>query len=304
MGHLRKKWPFVAAAILAYICNPLVARLCAAKLPRALAVVLVMLGLLLSLVTLLLIILPLLEKEIGLLFVRMPVWLDTVRTSLLPSLQQWLGVSLEWDSQALKNALVGNWQANGGTAAKLMPWLKSGGTLITQLIKLLLVPVAMFYLLRDWEALVKRVDALVPRHWHAKVTEIVVEVDRVLAEFLRGQLSVMLIMSVYYVLVLWLVGLDFALPIGIVAGNVDQRAGRKRLGVGVHLDFVGKQPGCAISRAAAFAGLHKNDGVAAHRTHIPELTSWVSTLGAVSAKQRKPVPSLPDCALTLDTICS
>jgi predicted PurR-regulated permease PerM len=210
--------PFVAAAILAYICNPLVLRLCAARVPRTLAVVLVMLGLLLSLVTLLLIILPLLEKEIGLLFVRMPVWLDTVRTSLLPSLQQWLGVSLEWDSHALKSALLSNWQANGGGAAKLMPWLKSGGTFIAQLIKLLLVPVAMFYLLRDWEVLVKRVDGLIPRHWHAKVTEIVVEVDRVLAEFLRGQLSVMLIMSVYYVLVLWLVGLDFALPIGIVAG--------------------------------------------------------------------------------------
>jgi predicted PurR-regulated permease PerM len=210
--------PFVAAAILAYICNPLVARLCAAKVPRTLAVVLVMLGLLLSLVLLMLIILPLLEKEIGLLFARMPVWLDAARTNLLPSLQQWLGVSLEWDSQALKSSLLSNWQANGATAAKLMPWLKSGGTFIAQLIKLLLVPVAMFYLLRDWDALVRRVDGLVPRHWHAKVTEIVVEVDSVLAEFLRGQLSVMLIMSAYYVLVLWIVGLEFALPIGIVAG--------------------------------------------------------------------------------------
>src|SRR5664279_1199381 len=116
--------PFVAAAILAYICNPLVLRLCAAKVPRTLAVVLVMLGLLLSLVALLLIILPLLEKEVGLLFARMPVWLDAARTNLLPSLQQWLGVSLEWDSQALKSALLSNWQAYGGTAANLMPWLK------------------------------------------------------------------------------------------------------------------------------------------------------------------------------------
>jgi predicted PurR-regulated permease PerM len=195
-----------------------VERLCAAKVPRTLAVVLVMLGLLLSFVALLLIILPLLEKEIGLLLTRMPAWLDAARTNLLPSLQQWLGVSLEWDSQALKSALLSSWQANGGGAATLMPWLKSGGTFIAQVIKLVLVPVAMFYLLRDWNTLVARVDALVPRHWHGKVTEIVVEVDRVLAEFLRGQISVMLIMSVYYALVLWLVGLDFALPIGIVAG--------------------------------------------------------------------------------------
>jgi len=231
--------PFVAAAILAYICNPLVVRLVAAKVPRTLAVVLVMLGLLLSLVALLLIILPLLEKEISLLMVRMPAWLDAARTNLLPSLQRWLGVSLEWDSQALKNALLSRWQADGGTAAKLMPWLLSGGAFLAQVIKLLLVPVAMFYLLRDWEVLVARLDALVPRYWHAKVTEISVEVDRVLAEFLRGQISVMLIMSVYYVLVLWLVGLEFALPIGVVAGLL------------VFVPYLGMLLGLALATLAA-----------------------------------------------------
>jgi predicted PurR-regulated permease PerM len=210
--------PFVAAAILAYICNPLVARLCTWKVPRILAVVLVMLSLILTFVALLLIILPLLEKEVALLIVRMPAWLDTARTSLLPALQQWSGLSLEWDSQSFKNALSSQWQTDSGTAAKLLLWLKSGGALVTQLIKLLLVPVAMFYLLRDWDVLLARVDGLVPRHWHAKVAEIAGEVDGVLAEFLRGQVAVMLLMSVYYVLVLWLVGLDFALPIGMVAG--------------------------------------------------------------------------------------
>ncbi len=210
--------PFVAAAILAYICDPLVDRLCVWNLPRTLAVVLVMLGLLLSFITLLLIIVPLLEKEVGLLMARMPAWLETARTRLLPWLQQSFGIGLEWDSQALKNALLSRWQADGGVAAKLLPWLKGGGAFITEIIKLVLVPVAMFYLLRDWDALLARVDRLVPRHWHGKVTEIAVEVDRVLAEFLRGQISVMLLMSVYYVLVLWLVGLDFALPIGVVAG--------------------------------------------------------------------------------------
>jgi predicted PurR-regulated permease PerM len=76
----------------------------------------------------------------------------------------------------------------------------------------------MFYLLRDWNDILRRIDHMIPRHWHAKVIEITGEVDGVLAEFLRGQLSVMLLMSVFYVAALWLVGLEFALPIGIVAG--------------------------------------------------------------------------------------
>jgi len=78
--------------------------------------------------------------------------------------------------------------------------------------------VAVFYLLRDWNVWIARVDELIPRHLHTKAKEIIAEVDHVMAEILRGQISVMLLMSVYYVLVLWLVGLQFALPIGILAG--------------------------------------------------------------------------------------
>lgn len=211
--------PFVAAAILAYICNPLVARLCAWKLPRTLAVVLVMLGLVLAFVTLLLIMLPLLQKETTLLMVRVPEWLETARMRLLPLLQQWFGISVEWDVQALKNLLLTHWQSAGGVATKLLPWLESGGGMVLGLMmNLILIPVVMFYLLRDWNDIIQRIDHMIPRHWHVKVTEIVGEVDGVLAEFLRGQLSVMLLMSVFYVAALWLVGLEFALPIGIVAG--------------------------------------------------------------------------------------
>ncbi|MBI5429807.1 MAG: AI-2E family transporter [Nitrosomonadales bacterium] len=211
--------PFVAAAILAYICNPLVNRLCAWKIRRTLAVVLVMSGLLLLFVILLLIMLPLLEKEIALFVARLPNWIESARVRFLPLLQQWFGAELQWDSAALKQMLQNHWQSAGGIAAKLLPWLgNSGGALLALLVNLLLIPVAMFYLLRDWNELVAHIDQIIPRHWHAKVREITAEVDAILAEFLRGQISVMLLMSVFYVVVVWLVGLEFALPIGIVAG--------------------------------------------------------------------------------------
>lgn len=211
--------PFIAAGIFAYICNPLVTRLCAWKIPRTLAVVLVMSGSLLLLSLLLLIMLPLLEKEISLFLQRLPDWIEAARGRLLPQLQQWFGAELQWDSQAVKNMLLSHWQSMGGGAEKLLAWLgSSGGAIIGALGVLLLIPVVMFYLLCDWHNWLARLDDLVPRHLHGKVTEVFAEVDRVLAEFLRGQISVMLLMSVYYVLVLWLTGLEFALPIGIVAG--------------------------------------------------------------------------------------
>jgi predicted PurR-regulated permease PerM len=211
--------PFVAAAILAYICNPLVRRLCAWRLSRTLAVLLVMGGLLLLSVLLLLIILPLLEKQLGLFVMRVPDWIEAIRIRLLPHLQQWFGVSMEWDSQTIRELMVQYWQGTDGVAGRLLSWLGiGGGAIIGVLVNLVLIPLAMFYFLRDWEAILGRLDEVIPRPWHAKVGEIAGDVDRVLAEFLRGQISVMLLMSAYYVVVLWLVGLEFALPIGIVAG--------------------------------------------------------------------------------------
>lgn len=232
--------PFVAAGILAYICNPLVQRLSAWKVPRTLAVVLVMGGLILLSGLLLLIMLPLLEKEISLFVTRLPDWIEALRTRLLPQLQQWFGVSVEWDSQALKKLLLSHWQSAGGVAGKLLPWLgNSGGALVGALVSLLLIPVAMFYLLRDWETLVARLDELVPRHWHARVREIAGEVDDVLAEFLRGQIAVMLLMSLFYVAALWLAGLEFALPIGILAGML------------VFVPYLGMILGLALATLAA-----------------------------------------------------
>ncbi len=211
--------PFVAAAILAYICNPLVTRLTALKVPRTLSVVIVMIGSMVLSVLMLLILLPLLEEELTRLVTRLPLLIETIRAQVLPKLQELFGVSLQFDIVALKSFVVTHLQSAGSVAGKILPWLSdSSGAILNVFANLILIPVAMFYLLRDWSDLTRRVDELIPRPRYQKVSAIMVEVNTVLAEFLRGQISVMLVMSVFYTVALWMTGLEFALPIGIVAG--------------------------------------------------------------------------------------
>lgn len=232
--------PFVAAGIMAYICNPLVRRLCAWKLSRTLAVVLVLGGLLLLFGLLLLIMLPLLEKQFSLFVLRVPDWIEAARVRLLPYLQQWLGLGVEWDSQTIGTVLLKQWQGAGGAAGELLPWLGSGGgAILGVLANLLLIPLALFYFLRDWETIIARLDEMVPRQWQVKVRVIAGETDRVLAEFLRGQFSVMLLMSAFYVVALGMAGLEFALPIGIFAGML------------VFVPYLGMIIGLALATLAA-----------------------------------------------------
>ncbi|MBU1424665.1 MAG: AI-2E family transporter [Gammaproteobacteria bacterium] len=212
--------PFLAAGILAYICQPPVARLSRLRfMSRTTATLLVMVLLFGAMVTLVLVLYPLLRYETDMLLAKLPVLLETVRQRLLPVLEQYFGAAVQWDAATFRQLLGEHLKNAGSVSANVLPWLSSNGSaLIALALNLLLIPLVMFYLLRDWTLFMARIDGAVPRRWHAKTLQLAREVDAVLAQFLRGQLSVMLLMSVFYAAGLLLAGMQFALPIGIVTG--------------------------------------------------------------------------------------
>jgi predicted PurR-regulated permease PerM len=211
--------PFLAAAILAYVFDPMVDKLQAKGVPRALGTVIAVLVLILAIVLLLVIILPLFYKEIAQLIEQMPAFVEQIKTKALPWVNEQLGVNITLDPSSFRQFVTENLQDAGGIAKKVFSSVGVGGLAVVGfIVNLLLIPVVLFYVLRDWDTLVENVDAMIPRRFHETVTTITKEIDAILSEFLRGQLSVMLLMAVFYVAGLWLVGLNFALPVGLITG--------------------------------------------------------------------------------------
>ena len=127
--------------------------------------------------------------------------------------------SLALDAPALKAYLAEHMEEARELTIKLLPAVKTGGLiLISVLVNLALIPVVMFYLLRDGKMIALRADDLLPRHWQGKTRTILKEIDAVLAEFVRGQLMVMVVLAVYYAVGLSIAGLDRAVAIGILTG--------------------------------------------------------------------------------------
>ena len=189
--------PFLLAGTIAYIFSPLVTRITIWKISRTLGTILVMTLLLGLFTAFILIMVPLFEREASRLIEKAPAYLEAVRNSLVPWLETQLGISVQLDITLLKQTLTQNWQSAGGIVAKLITLSASGGAAAMGfLLNLVLVPVVLFYLLRDWTQLVGFVDEIIPRHWYEQVNVLAREIDQVLAEFLRGQLSVMLLMSI------------------------------------------------------------------------------------------------------------
>ncbi|MFM7293752.1 MAG: AI-2E family transporter [Burkholderiales bacterium] len=211
--------PFLAAIILAYIFNPLVNWLEARKVSRGSGTLLAVLLLLIMVAMLLIIVLPLFYKEIAQLTSLIPSFLDHLKSTIVPWLSERLGIEIALDSASFRQFMQENLSDSGGIARRVFATVGTGGlAIVSVLVNLALIPIVFFYVLRDWPLLVASVDDIVPRRIHATVTNIASEIDAVLSEFLRGQLLVMLVMSAFYVIGLWAVGLKFALPVGLITG--------------------------------------------------------------------------------------
>ena len=210
--------PFVAAAVLAYALAPLVERL-STRMPRLLAVTLVEVGVIAMLLLLVLMVVPILAKELPLLREQIPVIASRLNESLAPKLAQF-GISLALDVASIKAFVIKHLGANSeDLMAAVLGSVKLGGSVLLALIgNLVLIPVVLFYLLLDWPRLLARLWTLVPPRFRGTVGDFLRETDDLLGHYLRGQLMVMGALALFYTVALALAGFELAVPLGVLTG--------------------------------------------------------------------------------------
>jgi len=214
--------PFVVAAVLAYALTPLVNkldRMGKGRLPRVVAVVVVELLFIVVALSLVLLVVPIVAKEVPLLREQIPLLADRITNGLTPWLAQF-GIAVSLDMGSLKAVALKYLNANyQDMFGSVLSSLQLGGSVALAIIgNAVLIPVALFYLLMDWDKFVARLLELVPPPMRSAVDSFTDEADSVLGQYLRGQLLVMLVMAAFYAIGLALFGLDLALPIGIFTG--------------------------------------------------------------------------------------
>ena len=213
--------PFVLAALLGWLGDPLVDRIEQSCRSRNAAVVMVFSVMAALVLLALLLLLPLLQRQVVTLVASLPGYRDWLVGTGLPWLEHKTGLQLVgWlDPQRLIALMRAHWEQAGGTAATLLGYLsRSGFALLAWIANIVLLPVLTFFFLRDWDVIVERVAALVPRDHTATVSRLAQESSLVLGGFLRGQLLVMLILGILYGVGLEVIGLDVGILIGVVAG--------------------------------------------------------------------------------------
>jgi predicted PurR-regulated permease PerM len=152
-----------------------------------------------------------------------------------------LGLADSLDFASIRDLVTGQLEGSAQTVA-LYAWTSirtSGNVMITLIGNVVMVPLVLFYLLYDWNRMLARVQGFVPRRWLDKTLQLARDMDRMLSQYLRGQLLVMAVLAVFYAIALTIAGFEIALPVGIFTG------------VAVFIPYIGYATGLALALLAA-----------------------------------------------------
>lgn len=201
--------PFMLGAILAYLTNPLIKKLERLHIPHLWSVTLVFLSITFILISLIIMLIPIVQKQIITLIQMVPQMVAWIEDTILP----WLKESTDLD--AIKASLASSLPQ---VSMIISTMLHSGYTIISWVVNIVLTPIVFFYLLRDWDKFCNMIKGLLPASIRPTVLKLAKQCDEVLGEFFRGQLLIMISLMFIYGIGLTIVGLDVGLMIGIIGG--------------------------------------------------------------------------------------
>lgn len=215
--------PFLLAALIAYLADPIVEKLSKDgkyKIPRVLSVVIVFVFLALIFLLFLLFLIPTLNKQVTEFIYAIPQGIAWIQNALIPKLQSLTGIPFEsYDFKTVQDKLIQHWSKASDLLTTVSSWLlHSGMTIVHWGINLFLTVVVTFYLLRDWHVCLTNAQKVIPLSYRDKVVNLCRKADEVMGSFLKGQLTVMVCLGIIYSVGLSIVGIKFSVLLGLGAG--------------------------------------------------------------------------------------
>lgn len=244
--------PFAAGIVLGYLLDPLATKLEKIGISRTWATVIVLCLVVIFIVPTVILVFWVAQDQLMHFLDSAPRYMNSLLTKIEPTLNDLQQEFPSLQPQQLKEYLSKNMTSNMQIFGKIAKTVVNNGLALINLLSLLLItPIVTFYMLRDWKHFLHKVDSLLPRKSKKSIRQQAHEIDRAMAGFIRGQLSVCVLLGTYYSLGLCLVGLDMGLLVGFVAGVIS------------FIPYVGSITGFVVSLLLAFAQFNSWGGIIA-----------------------------------------
>ena len=208
--------PFVLGAAIAYLLDPIVDRLERLGTGRVLGTILILMAAFFVLFLIFLLLIPLVIDQFRMLAAAAPDLVTSVQALVLNQI-----ASISPESEAL-NSTVSNLSTMAQEKLGIIfgSVMASAISLIDVIMLMVITPVVAVYLLVDWDRILEKINELLPLDHASVVRSLASEIDSTLSAFVRGMIAVCLVLGIYYATALSLIGLEFGLIIGFIAGLV------------------------------------------------------------------------------------
>ena len=231
--------PFVVGAGIAYLLDPLAKRLSSRGLSRLVAALVILAGFAIVLAGLIILLTPVLARQLSTFTGHFPSYVEDMQAYVNDPRHSWLK-SVVGSDEKLSLAVVMN--KSMAYLTEVLPTLWTKGEALLSLASLLVVtPVVAFYLLLDWDTVVKSFDDLIPLQQRDTVRGLVCQINDALSGYVHGQLLVCVILGAYFAIGLTVAGLSFGVLIGAVSGFL------------TFIPYVGSLTALVVSTGVAFA---------------------------------------------------
>lgn len=236
--------PFVVALILSYILNPFVSYLeNKLKISRSISSFIISIFLFLFFIMIPILIIPNIIVQVKSMIYYVPNILEILNEKILYKINAHYGTSLVLKLDNLRNYLLNNMMHISEHLSMVSPIATNGVFFLEIIVYIFLIPFILFYSLRNWNLVLNFIDEFIPKKYYNTMHMIIYDIDLMLASYLRGQLSVMIVMSIYYIIALNILGIKFATIIGLITGML------------VFIPYIGIALGLIISIIIAFITL-------------------------------------------------
>jgi predicted PurR-regulated permease PerM len=211
--------PFVLGIVIAYLLNPLVKKFSTKGVQRTTSSAVIILLFFIIVTAIIILVAPIVARESSALIDDLPGYLDKFFKTIQPYttwFQQSFGEGYIADAQSFVKENVSKiLTVSGGIAGSIAAGGQAVAGLLTTLV---LTPLVAFFMMREWPAITKWVEDLIPRQNEKMIRDLLQQIDTKLAGFIRGQLTVAFVLGLIYAIALTIAGLNYGFLIGVTAG--------------------------------------------------------------------------------------
>lgn len=234
--------PFLIALILTYVLNPMIEKLTQKfRIRRSIISLIISILVFIIFVLIPLLVIPTIIVRLKAIIIKFPNFIKIFNEHILADINNKYNLNLSLNLNDIKGLLVNNISKIYDHSNIFSPLAKNSFIIIEIMVCIILIPFILFYTINNWHKIIDFFDSLIPKSYLNMVHSVILDIDLMLSAYLRGQLSVMLVMACYYSIGLYIVGLPSGASIGILSGLL------------VFIPYLGVLTGLLLSLSISFA---------------------------------------------------